>query len=45
MGITYQARLIGSPVARIAYNVFNMDRRLGFIAKLPLIIGGFFELG
>ena len=31
--------------ARIAYNVFNMDRRLAFIAKLPLIIGGFFELG
>ena len=30
---------------RIAYNVFNMDRKLGFIAKLPLIIGGFFELG
>ena len=36
----------GSPtVPRIAYNVFNMDKRLGFIAKLPLIIGGFFELG
>ena len=32
-------------VSRIAYNVFNMDRKLGFIAKLPLIIGGFFELG
>ena len=30
---------------RIAYNVFNMDKRLAFIAKLPLIIGGFFELG
>ena len=31
--------------ARIAYNVFNMDRKLGFIAKLPLIIGGFFLAG
>ena len=30
---------------RIAYNVFNMDTLLPFIAKLPLIIGGFFELG
>ena len=30
---------------RIAYNVFNRDRKLGKIAKLPLIIGGFFELG
>ena len=37
---------ITKPVyARIAYNVFNMDKRLAFIAKLPLIIGGFFELG
>ena len=33
------------PRARIAYNVFNMDRKLGFIAKLPLIIGGFFLAG
>ena len=31
--------------ARIAYNVFNMDRKVVFIAKLPLILGGFFELG
>ena len=31
-----------SVISQIA---FNMDRRLGFIAKLPLIIGGFFELG
>ena len=30
---------------RIAYNVFNMDRKVVFIAKLPLILGGFFELG
>ena len=30
---------------RIAYNVFNMDTKVGFIAKLPLILGGFFELG
>ena len=28
---------------RIAYNVFNMDRKLRFIAKLPLIIGVFFS--
>ena len=27
--------------SRIAYNVFNMDRKLRFIAKLPLIIGVF----
>ena len=32
-------------IARIAYNVFNMDKKVGEIAKLPLIIGGFFELG
>ena len=32
-------------IARIAYNVFNMDTKVGFIAKLPLILGGFFELG
>ena len=25
----------------IAYNAFNMDIRLGFIAKLPLILGVF----
>ena len=31
--------------SRIAYNVFNMDKKVGEIAKLPLIIGGFFELG
>jgi hypothetical protein len=26
---------------RIAYNVFNMDWKLVFIAKLPLILGVF----
>ena len=31
--------------SRIAYNVFNRDRKLGKIAKLPLIIGVFFQLG
>ena len=34
----------GYVLARIAYNVFNMDTKVGFIAKLPLILGGFFEL-
>merc|ERR1712102_267333 len=39
------AKQIAYPSPRIAYNVFNMDRKLRLIAKLPLIIGGFFLAG
>ena len=33
------AKQLAYPSPRIAYNVFNMDRKLHLIAKLPLIIG------
>ena len=43
--IKFCVALAGNAKTRKLSIVFNMDTLLPFIAKLPLIIGGFFELG